>query len=176
MSAVVIDTNVLLIADGKAAQMSAHCQIECMDRLDHVKVSEQVALDESWLILEEYSNKLAPNQSQTFGSAFLKWLLQVQGDPDHTTWVKITPTNNECTQFREFPNDPGLKADFDPADRKFVAVANAHPEKPPIIEAGDSKWLAWRDRLSKHGIQLDLLCHAELQAIHKKKQKKKRKS
>lgn len=109
MSAVVIDTNVLLIADGVAAQMSAECQIECLNRLALVKESEQVVLDGTWLILGEYLNKLSPNKSQTFGSAFLKWLLQVQRDPRHTTWVTVTALNNECTKFAEFPNDPHLR-------------------------------------------------------------------
>ncbi len=44
------------------------------------------------------------------------------------------------------------------SDRKFVAVANAHPDKPPIMHATDSKWWAWKDALKDVGITVHFLC------------------
>jgi len=73
------------------------------------------------------------------------------------------------TKFEEFPADQALEDDFDPDDRKFVAVANAHPEKPPILEAADSKWLGWEAKLALHGIRLEFLCRDELEAIRERK-------
>ena len=141
MSAIVIDTNVLLVADGQADQMSSGCVVECLDRLEKVRRDEQIVLDRSWFILGEYTNKLRPNASPTAGSAFLKWLLQVQADTNHISLVTITPRDPRKTLFAEFPPDKDLEDSFDPSDRKFVAAANAHPDKPPILEAADSKWL-----------------------------------
>ena len=173
MTAIVIDTNVLLVADGKAPQMSGACADKCLARLERVKTREQVVLDDSQIILSEYHNKLSPYSSPTYGSAFLKWLLQVQGDSSHVELVTITPTNAEQTKFDEFPPDVALEAAFDPADRKFVAASNAHPKKPPILEAADCKWLGWEDQLKKHGIKVEVLCRDELEAIRARKTKKK---
>lgn len=176
MTAIVIDTNVLLVADGKAPQMSGACKTMCEDRLRRVQAKEQVVLDDAQLILGEYHNKLAPYSSPTYGSAFLKWLLQVQGDRNHVELVSITPTNAEQTKFDEFPLDAALEASFDPADRKFVAAANAHLEKPPILEATDNKWLGWEDQLKKHGIRIEFLCRGELEAIRKRRVIRERKT
>ena len=168
MSAIVIDTNVLLVADGQGKHMSGDCRTICEDRLRRVQAEEQVVLDLSWLILGEYQNKLAKGQP-TPGTAFVKWLLQSQGMPKHVAWVKITPSNAEKTRFAEFPSDPELEAEFDPADRKFIAVANAHTERPPVLECADSKWLGWEQKLKASGIRLEFLCRSELEAIRKRK-------
>lgn len=169
MSAIVIDTNVLLVADGKAPQMSGACMEECLQRLQLAKATEQIVLDGKWIILGEYHNKLSPNRAPTPGSAFLKWLLTVQGDAKHVSFVTITPLNEDPTRFAEFPPDEALESEFDPADRKFVAAANAHPEKPPVLECADSKWLGWEQQLASHGIRLEVLCRCELKAIRQRK-------
>ena len=120
----------------------------------------------SKVIESEGSNLVSgPNGSPTPGNAFLKWLLQAQ----QITWVTITPTNAESNKFAEFPPDDGLVNSFDPEDRKFVAVANAHPDKPPILESADSKWLGWENQLKAHGINVEMICRRELEEIHKRK-------
>ena len=91
----------------------------------------------------------------------------------HVSLVSITPTDAMRTKFKEFPRDKALEAAFDPADRKFVAASNAHPDKPPILEAADSKWLGWEDQLKKYGIKVEVLCRGELEAIRGRKTKKK---
>ena len=70
--------------------------------------------------------------------------------------------------FESFPNNRGLST-FDPSDRKFVAVANAHPNKPPILQAADSKWLDWEAPLAAHGLRVDFLCPDDIKRIHAKK-------
>jgi hypothetical protein len=166
MAAVVIDTNVLLVADGRSEHMTGACQVKCIERLAQVREIERVVLDWEWHIMGEYQNKLDPNGKPTVAQTFLKWMLQAQGRVD---WVSLTATNKEATTFVEFPDDPELEAAFDPADRKFVAAANAHPEKPPIVEAADSKWLGWEARLKTHGILLEVLCRDELELARERK-------
>ncbi len=168
MSAIIIDTNVLLVADGRGEHLSEECLIECVERLERVRASEQVVLDYGWFILGEYQNKLDPNGQPTPGNAFVKWLLQAQ----QIDWVTITPTNAEQTTFAEFPSDAALEAAIDPSDRKFFAAANAHPKKPPILEAADSKWLGWEEQLALHGIKVEVLCRGELEVIRERKTKK----
>jgi hypothetical protein len=169
MSAIVIDTNVLLVAEGSAPQMTPRCVSVCLERLERVKSSEQVVLDDKWVILGEYQRKLYPNRHLGPGSAFLKWLLQVQADVKHVSPISLSLRGKDETLFAEFPSDNDLEAEIDPADRKFNAAANAHAEKPPVLECTDSKWLGWEERLRAHGIRLEVLCRGELEAIRKRK-------
>ncbi|MEO5367276.1 MAG: hypothetical protein H7831_13190 [Magnetococcus sp. WYHC-3] len=68
--------------------------------------------------------------------------------------MTITKTGDS---YKEFPAHDDLKG-FDISDRKFVAVANAHPERPPIVQAGDSKWWGWNDALAEVGITVQFIC------------------
>jgi len=70
--------------------------------------------------------------------------------------------------YEEFPTHDDLK-DFDRSDRKFVAVANAHVEKPPILQATDSKWWGWKDALADVGIIVQLLCSEYVEAKYAEK-------
>ncbi|MCP4749267.1 MAG: hypothetical protein GY866_00095, partial [Proteobacteria bacterium] len=70
--------------------------------------------------------------------------------------------------YDEFPEHDGLK-NFDISDRKFVAVANAHPDKPPILEATDSNWWGWKDSLAEIGITVTFLCPAYAEGKYSEK-------
>jgi hypothetical protein len=70
--------------------------------------------------------------------------------------------------YKSFPDDERLSK-FDPPDRKFVAVAVAHENHPPILQAADSKWLGWAPALSDHGIEVDFLCPDDIQRFRDKK-------
>lgn len=102
-------------------------------------------------------------------------ILQNMANSSKVSTVNLTPTNQAKTTFEEFPPDGELEADFDPADRKFVAASYVHPDRPPIVEAADSKWLGWEAQLKTHGIKLEVLCRDELQAIRDAKLSKKKK-
>lgn len=170
MSAVVIDTNVLLVASGMAVQMKPPCLQECYRRLERARDREQVVVDNQFLILGEYQHKLdTRRRPPRLGDAFVLHILQNMANPSKVSTVDLTPTNKAQTTFAEFPPDAALEADFDPTDRKFIAAAYAHSERPPIIEAADSKWLGWEAGLKIHGIELEVLCRAELQAIRDRK-------
>lgn len=170
MSTVVVDTNVLLVANDMAAQMSDGCRVRCIERLGQVRVAEAVVMDRQFLILGEYQNKLDANRRQPGpGGAFVKYLLQNMANARRVALVDLTPTNKEQTDFVEFPKDAELLQAFDPSDRKFVAASHAHPDKPPILEAADSKWLGWEERLLSHGIRVEFICRQELEVIRQRK-------
>ena len=80
----------------------------------------------------------------------------------------MTPKAGDPTGFEEFPDHPGL-AGFDVSDRVFVAVSAAHPEKPPIVEASDSKWWGWKDALEQCGVRVGFLCPDELARKYREK-------
>lgn len=170
MSTVVLDTNVLLTANGQAAQMTDGCRATCLNRLEQVRGRDVVVVDQQFFILGEYQNKLDPNRRPPGpGDAFVKHLLQNMSNPARVSLVNLTPTDTQKTNFREFPDDDELRAAFDPSDRKFVAASHAHASKPSILQAADSKWIGWEARLLTHGIRVEFLCKAELKKIHARK-------
>ena len=106
MSAIVIDTNILLVADGQASHMSPACKIECLNRLEDAQAREKVVLDHQRMILNEYGNKLNPSKRPpSTGKCFLKWLLVNQRNSLHTAMINLTPPDKEKTHFAEFPCD-----------------------------------------------------------------------
>jgi hypothetical protein len=152
---VVIDTNVLIAANrDDCPQANLACVEACDKFLLEVQKSGTVVVDRTRLILSEYAKKVYPNRSRT-GDKFLKWLLINQANPKYCRLITITPTGEY--EFAEFPADPDLQ-DFDPSDRKFVTVALAHPNHPPIYNAVDSDWKIHQLALEKHGIQIEFLC------------------
>jgi hypothetical protein len=86
----------------------------------------KLVLDDMWRIIGEYMQNLRRSGEPGVGDAFLRWVLTNKDNPQRCDLVTITPVEND---FREFPADAAL-SDFDPSDRKFIAVALAHPQKP----------------------------------------------
>lgn len=159
----VVDTNVLLVANGQHPAVSADCARRCAHWLETLMATGRVALDEGFEIVREYQHKTHASDGQGVGDAFLRWVLHRLEDPVRCDLVPIAAHAERG--YAEFPDDPRL-AHFDASDRKFVAVAMAHPEHPPILQASDSKWLDWRPALADHGVAVQFLCDAELHAFH----------
>lgn len=154
----VIDTNVLLIANEQHAEVSPECVAECVRHLRAMQTSGVTVIDDGYRILREYQNKTRLNPPKGVGDVFLKWLLRNSGNTRHVETVTINETAED--QFAEFPA-PALQPTFDVPDRKFPAVANAHPEKPPILQAADCKWLDWWAPLHLHGVVVRFLCPSD---------------
>lgn len=155
MVAVVIDTNVLLVANGSHEGVSPDCQAECVRRLLALQQNGVTVIDDGFRILSEYLNQTKPNQPKGVGDAFLKWLLQNKDNAARVHCVAITEIAQDT--YSEFP-DAALQPRFDAPDRKFAAAANAHPDKPPVWQAADSKWLDWWPALLAAGVSVDFLC------------------
>lgn len=164
MTAVVIDTNVLLVANGSHQGISLACRAVCIAALHARQKSGVVAIDDAYRILREYHKKTQPNQPKGVGDVFLKWLMQNVANELRVHRITITETGPD--HFEEFP-DPALQAEFDAPDRKFAAVAHAHRDKPPIWQAADSKWLNWWPQLRSCGVEVKFLCPADVLSFHK---------
>lgn len=168
----VVDTNVPLVANGAMAEATTECVQACIGELrEFIDDRKRLVIDDGWFILREYKHKLSSSGQRNWGDAFLKWVLNNQGNAARCERVTITPSDGkgpEAKDFHEFPHTPALKS-FDPSDRKFVAVANVHAQKPPISQALDSKWLGWRDALKAVGITVNFLCPGDAARIYKKK-------
>ncbi len=152
---VVVDTNVLVVANGIPSQASPQCIINCSQRLSKIQTEDIVVLDDHWLILKEYMNNVSHTGQPGVGDAFLKWVLTNQANTKYCEQVPITAQGGD--HFKEFPTDTAL-AGFDPSDRKFVAVALSHSRNPPIFNAVDSDWRNFREALSNCGVCIEFLC------------------
>ena len=156
MNAYVIDTNVPIVANGKSQQASPDCVLACTDALDRSR-NGMICLDDKYRIVQEYMNNLRMSGQPGAGDAVMKWVFQNQANPGRCETVRITPTNRERENYSEFPDDPDLR-EFDPSDRKFVAVAVASQHRPRILNAVDSDWWHARDALHRNDIQVEFLC------------------
>jgi hypothetical protein len=155
MSAYVVDTNVLFVANQASPQAGPQCVNACVNALRAAKEGI-VVLDDSWRILGEYGNKLNPGQPGA-GDLFLKWVHKNQTNPDHCEQVRLTLRSNDQDDFNEFPDDEALER-FDRSDRKFVAVALASKNEPDVLNAVDRDWWDYREELKRHQVHIQFLC------------------
>ncbi|MCG9127973.1 hypothetical protein JT359_10280 [Candidatus Poribacteria bacterium] len=160
--AVIVDTNVVVVANGRSEQASSDCVETCGDRLEEIMQGEmKLVLDNRWIILREYMQNLRSNGADV-GDRFLGWILANRDE--RCNLVSITPVDGLENAFEEFPDDPALN-DFDPDDRKFIAVAYAHPERPAILQAVDSQWRDFRDAFRRNGVTVEFICEDDIQRL-----------
>ncbi len=155
----VVDTNVPKTANRALSPENIPpellgCVFACVEVIEHVVKKGGLVFDATDEIFNEYRKHLSLSGQPGIGDRFMKWVHDNIWKFPEADRVKITRKNNS---YREFPNHDGL-TDFDPSDRKFVAVANAHPEKPHILQATDSKWWGWKAALAEVGISVLFLC------------------
>lgn len=152
---VVVDTNVAIVANGGDWVEFPECVDACIERLDTIRKSEVVLLDDGNCILQEYSRKLDFSGRPGVGHAFFKWLWDRQGVPEYCVRVAVTPCAGRG--FAEFPDSEDLRG-FDRDDRKFVAVAIAAGTGPPVVNATDRGWRKHRQALEREGVVIECLC------------------
>lgn len=159
----VVDTNVILVANGQHPGVTQACQTCCVHWLERIMKEGRVVVDDAYEIMGEYLHKTHSSGGDGVGDQFVRWVLHNLDNPARCDQVRIEP--NALRGFELFPDDPRL-ASFDLSDRKFVAVSRGHPEAPPILQAADSKWLDWSGPLADHGVHIIFLCGAELHQFH----------
>lgn len=155
----IVDTNVPILANSARTPDDIPDElVDCVDiavkAIRHVMNNGKLVLDAGDEIFDEYRRKLSLGGQPGLGDAFLKWVHDNRWTFPEEDRVAIHPKGDT---YAEFPDHPDL-ANFDHSDRKFVAVARAHPENPPILQAVDSKWWGWKDALQEAGVQVQFLC------------------
>jgi hypothetical protein len=161
VKAVVVDVNVPIVANGAAAQADDRCRLACITALKQVR-SGIICLDDDGEIMSEYRKHLSPSGQPGVGDEFMYWLVQNQYNANVCERVRLQP--DPQWGYEQFPHHAALgrltdRKRFDPADRKYVAVALASRHKPVILNAVDPDWFEYRDVLARHGAQVNELCH-----------------
>lgn len=164
MSNYVVDTNVIMAANFQHDELSDECSIECITRLNMIKKSGVVFVDQPGKIISEYSKNTTPYTGNRVGDIFLKWLINQQGN--RCKQVQITETSeNEYTEF----TNKELQIEFDPPDRKFIAVAQASGVKITILQAADCKWLNWNASLKEVDVVVEFVCPDDICKFYESK-------
>ncbi len=169
MNKIILDTNV----PAKAAVAPELCPAEelkmqkaCMEYIGELTKNKdkKLVLDLDHEIWKEYHTNVYGNSNM--GKIFFKWLYEY--------YATILPEDNiklhkdSEGKYQEFPYDEDTQ-EFDESDKKFVALSNAHQEKPPIIEAADGKWLGYEKSFAKYGIHIQFLDRDYAQKMYEQK-------
>lgn len=152
----VVDTNVPIVAN-QASGAEIACAAACAVALHEITRTGVLVIDASDLIFNEYKNHLSFAGQPGVGDYFFKWLCDNRYRPDRVARVVLREDQVRAGEFAVFPEDPELSA-FDRSDRKFVAAALSHPEKPPILNATDDDWWNNKEALERHGITVRFVC------------------
>ncbi len=173
----IIDTNVPLTAnraldpDSIPPELEG-CVLACVEAVEHaVQTKNCLILDAGDEIYDEYAHKLSRSGQPGMGDVFMKWVHDNRWTLAEANRVAITKTGKDA--YAEFPDHPDLTG-FDSSDRKFVAVANAHPGRPPIVNATDSDWWIFRNALKQVGLTVLFLCPRYMQTIEARKTRRQR--
>jgi len=164
----VVDTNVATTANGANDGASQACVAASAMALHSVVRFGHVFVDDRNRIVAEYRANLRARGEPGPGDAFLKWLLTHEWGGERVTQVQITPRADDDEDFVELTR-PLSGVTYDRSDRKFLAVAAAHPQHPPILQSFDSKWWGWRDSRRQDGVTVHFLCEHAIAAKHAEK-------
>lgn len=168
---IIIDTNVICQADnisyGEMPTLLAKCTLECIRFLNNIIISSDfhVILDAGREILGEYERNVSSSQP-TVANSFMRWLYSYIANMPVEDLINLT--KNGDNTYEEYPADERL-SNFDPPDKKFIALSNAHPCKPHIIQGTDCKWYGFKNIFAEHGIIIDFLCEDYIKDAYKKK-------
>lgn len=162
----VVDTNVPVTASGAHESASADCVAACARAL-HAVMRGHLFIDDAGAIVAEYRANLTSAGGPHPGAAFLKWVLTNEWNPARVTRVALTPAG-DMQGYQELPLPPD-DVRYDPSDRVFLAVAAAHPEHPPVLQALDSKWWGWQKALEAAGVTIEFVCAEEIERKYHEK-------
>jgi hypothetical protein len=150
MSDVIIDTNVLVVANGQNVDVAAYCLDACIRFVKKVRTDDVVLVDGSDEIRKEYARNLQEGRPYQLGMRLLFEILQ------YSVQVRVIDLHQDANgDFLDFPPVPELEA-FDRSDRKFAALSKK--TGTPVTNATDSDWADFPSALNRHGITVQFLC------------------
>lgn len=166
----VIDTNVPVMAGKSVSQLDPselECALACLNFLRSLMSREEnrIAVDLDYYIIKEYKDNLEKREhGNGFSNEFLKWTYAcIKADES-----PLTKLNKVGESYLEYPTNELLDK-FDPSDKKFIALSNAHPQNPPIVEGSDCKWWGIVDVLESFGIGVIFPCESYIRSKYEQK-------
>ena len=159
MAEVIIDTNVLAVAEGMHASASDSCRAACVGLLKRVEEGTVVVADTGDLILSQYVQAMEAANTAGIGVKLAKRLWRERNGGIVCRQVEITQSEAPESGFGEVPE---ILQDFDDDDLMFVAVARADPENSPLYQALDEQWWERRNDFLAGGVDLQFLCSPDL--------------
>jgi hypothetical protein len=148
----VVDTNVLVVANGRADHVDERCELRCVDELARLAREAIVCVDDKGLIIREYAQRTGNGGQAGPGTIFYKQIWQKMGDPNRVRLVPVEPLDPEGRDF----SDPILPSNNLKKDAKFLAVAVK--DSAIIVNAADSDWSEHSDLTDSLGVDVRQLC------------------
>lgn len=156
----IIDTNVPKKASNLAPVdvLDQKCSCACLTFIQEIMESNDlVILDGGGEILKEYKNNFFTDGQDTVATIFMRWVLRNLSLRAGSR-VELHPiTKLADGVYEEYPSAHEL-VDFDPSDKKFIALSRAHPDHPPVVEGSDSLWWGFRNAIEDEGVHIIFLC------------------
>lgn len=160
---VVVDTNVLAVAEGLHPEASLECVAACTAlarQIQQGRVRPVVDSENSGrLVFAEYLRVLKDSHLSGLGSKLAISLWHQHWDEGICRTMDITPCDEPEGSFDEVPE---VLKDFDLDDHKWMAVAVAEGSNPMIFQALDEQWWARSDDFATAGLNVQFLCAADL--------------
>jgi hypothetical protein len=156
---IVIDTNVLAIAEGLHAGASETCIAACTNVVLQIERGSPLLVDDADEIFAEYLGTLCSSGYSGLVSKLIVKLYRERRGSPRSVPVSITPSAAAPKAYDEVPDD---LADFDRDDQKFIAVAATTGGYSPIVAGLDREW--W-DRLAdfaSSGLLVQFPCMTDL--------------
>ena len=161
---VVIDTNVLMVAEGNFPEASDLCLASCVDLAMKVENGLAVALDSGDEIVNEYLTALKSTKRSGLATKLVTKLYRLRQNPnsDIVRSVSITRSDDPPGSYEEVPTQ---LRDFDLDDQKFIAVAAAEASRPQIHTAVDGEWWTRRRDFAEAGIDVQFACTGDFLGV-----------
>jgi hypothetical protein len=157
----VVDTNVPLVLrfpESHPEALADACEI-LLETI--IKSGVVVCTDAEDEIVEEYFTMLSRSGQPTLGDVFAKWVFETRWTQPET--IVDTGRSGE----HEYGVLEGDDLDFDPSDRKFIAVAKV--AQATIHQATDTKWLDWQPAFARQGVSVAWVHEPSIRAAYERK-------
>ncbi|MGH7069565.1 MAG: hypothetical protein ACREFO_06065 [Acetobacteraceae bacterium] len=152
----VVDTNVPIVANGRSdgpdeRRPSTMCRLAAVNFLEMILKSGRVLLDMGGEIQAEYQRYLSPRGQPGVGDRF--YLEVLRSSPRRVQRVEL-PRRSDG-EYADIPQAL-IAAGFDPADRKFAALARNRGAT--VANAVDTDWLHHLSLLEAEKIAVYFVC------------------
>lgn len=153
---VVIDTNVLIAANGGDGGPSPECVAECARRLLESQSQHVILEDNADLVFKEYKNHLSFSGQPGAGDRFFEWFVRTRWTPQYVCRIDIGSNEAQVTA-----GIPSSCHSFDRSDHKWIAIT-LQGDGDLIYNALDSDYSISAITLQSEGVSVLELCPTDL--------------